>query len=161
MKCKKARTVTRYQNVTPPTVVSEAKAHVQGCPKCHDVLLLDRLTTAIIKAASAPNYEDTCNITSAVLINRIKYRIQEVREQHSSSWEMAMESMRGWLAAFAAVAVILIAASLQWEPSVTTSDFDHDSDELITQNPVEYLVSDIPDPAGLNPVSKDQPHARK
>ena len=84
-----------------------------------------------------------------------------MREQSSGSWELAVEPLRGWLAAFAATAAILIAVSIQWQPSVTISDFDRDSDELITQNPAEYLTNDIPDPISLGSTGKDSHYAHK
>lgn len=67
-----------------------------------------------------------------------------------------MESMRGWLAAFAVAAAILVAISLQWRPTEVMSDFDHDNDELITQNPIEYLFNDIPE---IGSSGKDYSHA--
>jgi hypothetical protein len=88
-----------------------------------------------------------------MLIGKIKRRIQEIREQRSSSWETAVEVMSGWLAAFAAAAIILVAGAIQWRPSVMTSDLD-----LGAQNMDEHLISDIPSPTG---VSKDNPNVDK
>ncbi len=155
MKCKEIRTVAKYGNTISP---ASTVAHIKTCTNCQDILLLDRLAPAIIRAASASDLDASQAAPSPVFINKIRIRIREMREQHSSSWELAMESMKGWLAAFAATAVILIAASIQWQPSAVTSDFDHDSEESITQNPGEDLISDIPD---LGSTSKDNPHAHK
>jgi len=88
-----------------------------------------------------------------MLISKIKRRIQEIREQRSSSWEAAVEAMSGWLAAFAAAAIILVAGAIQWRPSVMTSDLD-----LVTQSMDEHLISDVPNPTG---VSKDNPNVDK
>jgi len=146
MKCKEIRTVTKYGSALSLAVATEATDHIKSCAACQNLLLLDKLAPAIIKAASNPHCEVIHNGASAMLINRIRNRIQEIREQRSGSWELAVEAMRGWLAAFAVTAIILIAISIQWRPSVMTSDFDHESDELTTQNPAEYLISDAPDP---------------
>lgn len=132
--------------------MSAAKAadHVKNCMTCKNLLLSEKLAPAIIKAAS----NDGARIGSqAKLISGIKRRIQEIREQRSSSWETAADAMSGWLAAFAVAAIVLIAASIQWRPSVMTSDFD-----LITQNADEHLISDVPSQSGA---SKDNPYADK
>lgn len=146
MKCKEIRKVIKHRSAFSPAVAIRATNHIKTCPDCRDLLLLDKLAPAIIRAASNPDCKVTYSGSSKMLISKIRDRIQEVREQRSSSWELAVEAMRGWLAAFAVTAVILIAVSIQWRPSVVTSDFDHESDESITQNPAEYLISDVPDP---------------
>lgn len=159
MKCKEVRTVTKRSSVILP--VPEITAHLEVCPACHNLLLLDKLAPALIKAAGMSDYGTGRGASSALLISGIRNRIQEMREQRSSSWELAMESMRGWLAAFAVTAALLIALSIQWQPSVVTSDFDHDGDETVTQNPTEYLISDTPDPITLAPIGKNNPYAYK
>lgn len=158
MKCKEIRKAMRRGSNQSQAVTAEATGHIEICPACRDLLLLDRLAPAIIRAAGESNIEVHQATPSAALISKIRNRIQEMREQHSGSWELAIESMRGWLAAFAVTAVILIAVSIQWQSSVVITDFDHDSDELITQNPAEYLIGDIPDPGSSG---KDNPHAHK
>jgi hypothetical protein len=94
------------------------------------------------------------------LFNRIKRRIQEMREQNLTSWELAVAAMpklRGWLAAFATAAILLIAiSSIQWQQPVLTSDPDQEPDELNIQSPAEYLISDIP-----NSTSEEDPYALK
>jgi hypothetical protein len=116
------------------------------------------LTSAIIGAGCASSDEIEHAASNPFLIIRIRDRIQELREQRFSSWEIAVTAMRGWLVAFATVAIILITASIQWQPSAVTSDFE---DELNTQNPTEYLVSDVPNPINLYPLSEDNPYAHK
>jgi len=150
MKCKEIRTVTKRRSVLSLTAATEVANHIKSCAACQNLLLLDKLAPAIIKAASNSYCESICesinNGPSVALISKIRNRIQEIRDQRSVSWELAIEAMRGWLAAFAATAIILIAVSIQWRPSAMTSDFDHEGDELAIQNPAEYLISDVPDP---------------
>lgn len=146
MKCKVIRAITkRSGNIAYRVAITEVAAHVETCPACHNSLLLDRLAPAIIKAASAAGQWDALNIPSVALSSRIRSRIQEMREQRFASWELAMESMRGWLVAFAVAAIILVAASIQWRAPVTAGDLEHDGDEAVTLNPGEYFISDIPD----------------
>lgn len=159
MNCKEIRTATKKNITLPQALASEAADHIKGCAACHNALLLDRLTPAIIRAASATDYEASRANTSAqssILINKIKIRIQELREQRASSWEMAVEATRGWLAAFALAAGILLAVSIQWKPPATHGDFESDNDESITQSSDEYLISDIPYPGRTG---KDDPYA--
>jgi len=116
-------------------------------------LLSERLAPAMIKAASSHGADAPQAKSNAMLIGKIKRRIQEIRELRSSSWETAVEAMSGWLAAFAAAAIILVAGAIQWRPTVMTSDLD-----LGAQNMDEHLISDIPSPTG---VSKDNPYVDK
>src|SRR5215468_11285563 len=132
MKCKDIRTVTRYESALSPTVAAEAMEHIKSCKTCHDLMLLERLAPAIIKASGSLNQGITDGPATTILISRIRSRIREMNEQRASSWEMAVEAMRGWLAAFAVAALILIAVSLQWQPPLASTDLDRDSDELKT-----------------------------
>jgi predicted anti-sigma-YlaC factor YlaD len=147
MKCKTIRAITKRSsgdNIAQ-VAVAEVAAHIETCSFCRNSLLLDRLAPAIIKAASVSGQWGVLNTPSATLINRVRSRIQEMREQRSASWEFAIESMRGWLAAFAVAAAILVAVSIQWRPATTAGDFYPDGDEAATLNPSEYFISDVPD----------------
>src|SRR5262245_11674726 len=123
MKCKNFRTATKHGRSLSSSAAAEVTEHAATCAACRDLLLLDRLAPAIIRAAGAPDCSD---YSPTRLINKIRGRIREISEQRAGSWELAVEAVRGWLAAFALAAIILIAASLQWKASlVVTSDFDH------------------------------------
>jgi hypothetical protein len=153
MNCKEIQTIIRYGGALSLTSAAGAEDHVKNCMDCKNLLLSERLAPAIIKAASAIGPDAPQAKSNAMLIGKIKRRIQEIREQRSSSWETAVEAMSGWLAAFAAAAIILVAGAIQWRPSVMTSDLD-----LVTQNMDEHLISDAPIPTG---VSKDNPYVDK
>ncbi|MCI0663877.1 MAG: hypothetical protein L0220_22705 [Acidobacteria bacterium] len=114
--------------------------------------------SAIVKAGCASSDEIEQTTSNPFLISKIRNRIQELREQRFGSWEMAVAAMRGWLLAFATVAIILITVSVQWQPSTIMSDLD---DELGAQNPAEYLISDVPNPVNLYLPSEDDPYAHK
>ena len=125
-----------------------AEDHIKNCISCKNLLLSEKLAPAIIKAAS----NDANRIIShTTLISGIRRRIQEIREQRSTSWETAVEAMSGWLAAFAVTAIILVTASIQWRPSIMTSDLDP-----VTQNADEHLIRDDPGPTSAG---KDNPYA--
>lgn len=139
MKCKEIRTVTRKKRALSPAVTIQAMEHIKACEACRDLLLLERLAPAVIKASGSRNRGIIDSASTTMLMTRIRSRIREMSEQRAGSWEHAVEAMRGWLAAFAVAAVILVAASLQWNPPLATSDIEHESDELINHNPDEYL----------------------
>lgn len=152
MNCKEIETITKHGGALSSASAAAAD-HIKNCMACKNLLLSERLAPAIIKAASAHGADAHQLNSNAMLVARIKRRIQEIREQRSSSWETAVEAMGGWLAAFAAAAIILVAGAIQWRPSATTIDLD-----LVTQNMDEHLISDAPSPTG---VSKDKPHVDK
>jgi|SRR5690242_9533854 hypothetical protein len=153
MNCKEIQTITKYGGALSPTSADGAEDHVKDCMACKNLLLSERLAPAIIKAAGALGPDTPQAKYNTMLIGKIKRRIQEIREQRSSSWETAVEAMSGWLAAFAAAAIILVAGAIQWRPSVMTSDLD-----LVTQSMDEHLISDVP---SLTGVSKDNPNVDK
>lgn len=153
MNCKEIQTVVKYRGSLSPTSAVGAADHIKNCVTCKNLLLSEKLAPAIIKAASDHSHDAAWIGSHATLISGIRRRIQEIREQRSSSWETAVDAMSGWLAAFAVTAIVLVAASIQWRPSVMTSDFD-----LITQNADEHLISDVPSQVGAG---KDNPYADK
>jgi hypothetical protein len=169
MNCKEIHTLTRYGGDLATANVAEIDEHVKSCVSCKNLLLSERLAPAIIRAASAsipsgvrnnvrpggpqsPHGQHDLD-SNAMLISRIKRRIQEIRDQRSSSWEAAVEATRGWLAAFAVAAIVLVAGAIQWRPSIIASDLD-----LITQNADEHIISDVPATTGA---SKDNSHVDK
>jgi hypothetical protein len=158
MKCKEAARIVKYSQTASEGVRNSMLVHVGNCRACHNLLLLDELVIAIIKARCAPNNEIERTAPNPFLVSRIRHRIQEISDQRFGSWEIAVASMRGWLVAFATVAVILIAVSIRWQPSAITSDLD---DELNAQNSPEYLISDVPNSATLDFLGEDDPYAHK
>jgi hypothetical protein len=145
MNCKEIHTVTKYGGDLSPISAAGADDHIKNCIACKRLLLSERLAPAIIKAASAHGHDGARSSSNAMLIGRIKRRIQEIREQRSSSWEAAVDAMSGWLAAFAVAAIVLVVGAIQWRPSVMPSDLD-----LVTQNTDEHIISDAPAKDNLN-----------
>jgi hypothetical protein len=158
MKCKEIRAISRYGNHTTSASAAEAATHIASCQRCKDQAFLDNLAPALIKASSEAGSLPNDYITSQAFMNSIRARIQVIRQQHSGSLESAIESTKGWIAAFAVTAVILIAVSVQWRPATVSSDIEHDGVELITQTPSEYFPNEIPD---LGSNGKDNSHAQQ
>src|SRR5262252_10965842 len=137
MNCKEIQTITKYGGALSPMSAAGAEDHIKNCMACKNLLLSERLAPAIIKAAGAPCPDATQAKSNEMLISKIKRRIQEIREQRSSSWEAAVEAMSGWLAAFAAAAIILVVGAIQWRPS-TMATMASDLD-FVPQNPDEHI----------------------
>jgi len=160
MKCREVARITNHSRTALGSVSNPMLIHARSCLTCHDLLLLNKLMSAIVEAGCASSDEIGQTASNPFLLSKIRNRIQELREQRFGSWEMAVTAMRGWLVAFATVAIVLIAVSVQWrrQPSTITSDLD---DELSAQNPAEYLASDVPNPVNLYLPSEDDPYAHK
>ena len=158
MNCKEIHRIARYGGDLATASTAAIETHVRNCASCKNLLLSEKLAPAIIRAASGYiNIDDGVRLDSnAMLIGKIKRRIQEIRDQRSSSWEAAVEATSGWLAAFAVAAIVLVVGAIQWRPSMMASDFD-----LITQNADEHIISDVPGPAGASVAIKDNSHVDK
>ena len=153
MNCKEIQKGAKYGGDSPTVSTAVVEEHIRSCASCKTRLLSERLAPAIIEAANACANDGARNYSNALLIAKIKRRIQEIRDQRSSSWEAAVEATSGWLAAFAVAAIVLIVGAIQWRPSMMASDLD-----LVTQNADEHIISDVPEPAGAN---KDNSNANK
>lgn len=153
MNCKEIQTSAKNIGNSDPARIAEIEEHIRSCASCKRLLLSEKLAPAIIKAASAYNDDGVRISSNAMLIVKIKRRIQEIRDQRSSSWEAAVEATSGWLAAFAVAAIVLVVGAIQWRPSMMASDLD-----LVTQNADEHIISDVPVPTGA---SKDNSNVDK
>jgi predicted anti-sigma-YlaC factor YlaD len=153
MNCKEIQTATKYGGNLATASVAGVEDHIRNCHACRNLLLSEKLAPAIIKAASANDNDSVRIEPNAMLIRKIKRRIQEIRDQRSSSWEAAVEATSGWLAAFAVAAIVLVVGAIQWRPSMMASDLD-----FVTQNADEHIISDIPATPGAG---KDNPYVTK
>ncbi len=160
MKCREVARIINHSRSAPESVSHPALIHARSCPACHDLLQLNKLISVIINGTQACSYKVEQTAPNPFLINKIRDRIQELREQRFGPWEIAVATMRGWLVAFATVAIILITASVQWQGQSSTITGDLD-DELNAQNPGEYLISDVSNPVNLHLPSEDDPYAHK
>ncbi len=158
MKCREVARIINHSQTAHESIGNPILIHARSCPACYDLLLLNELVSVIVKAGCASGDEIERTATNPFLMSKIRNRIQELREQRFGSWETAVAAMRGWLVAFATVAIILIAVSVQRQPSTITSDLD---DEPGAQTPAEYLISDMPNSVNPYLPSEDDPYAHK
>jgi hypothetical protein len=144
MNCKEIQKSAIYGGDSFPESGAAVEDHIRNCASCKGLLLSERLAPAIIRAASASANDGARTGSNAILIGRIRRRIQEIRDQRSSSWESVAEATSGWLAAFAIAAIVLVAGAIHWRPVIMASDLD-----LVTQNAAdEHIISDVPGPTG-------------
>src|SRR5262245_21678200 len=113
MNCKEIQTVTKYGGNSATASIAAVEEHIRSCASCKTRLLSERLAPAIIEAAGACADDGVRNYPNAMLIARIKRRIQEIRDQRSGSWEAAAEATSGWLAAFAVAAIVMVVGAIQ------------------------------------------------
>lgn len=155
MNCKEFQLIAKRSSARAADQdVNLIEAHVRDCENCRNLLLSERLAPAIIRAASEAGRESIPTRSNAMILSGIKRRIQEIREQRSGSWEAAVEAMSGWLAAFAAAAIILVVGALQWRPPAKASDLD-----FSTPAQDEHLISEYAAPTKqteLKAIKKDK-----
>lgn len=88
------------------------EAHVQSCQSCSQEMAIEKMTQALFGSFGEPDLEDS-PWDEVRLTTRIKLRIQEMNERGVGSWEIAIISVRSWLVAFGAAAILLLFLSNQ------------------------------------------------
>jgi hypothetical protein len=149
MNCKQMRKSLRYGY---PQMTDEMEAHAQFCEPCRQELALSRLMDSLIDSYGEPVLEES-PWDEIRLANRIKSRINEMSERSNTSWETAIISVRGWLLAFGAAAILLLVLSNQL-PANNISDQISDQterDQVSLSSPLmsEEILSSNSLPAGI------------
>ncbi|QQS47725.1 MAG: hypothetical protein IPM66_03450 [Acidobacteriota bacterium] len=126
----------------------EARAHIERCDDCHRMAAGERLAGLLVRARIEHDREAPG--LSPFLMARIRNRIREMSDQ--GSWEAAILGLRGWLVAFGAAAIILLALSVQWgiAPNRTLTR-DHETELSSISNVNEVLLSgNLPHKSGAD-----------
>jgi hypothetical protein len=118
----------------------EIRAHIAQCQRCREDLALERLAAVLIKAHRSLT-PDTDPGVNPYLMTRIRARIRELGEQGVNSWESAILTLRGWLIAFGAAAVLLFSLSMQWQLSNATAANDQDNEQTALSIISEDFIS--------------------
>ncbi len=112
MKCREAIRLMTYGRDAETAVRSALKEHAASCPKCRHELTPHSVLKSLVEQYSNHQAEqDAWEETR--LINQVRARIHAARENMPLTWESAIISIRGWLFAFAAAAIFLLALSGQ------------------------------------------------
>lgn len=112
MNCKEISRLIAYGRDTETSARFEIAQHARSCKKCSEELKTNFALRFILNSHSA--VEDEPGVwEQARLVNRVKASIQTARENTVGTWEAAIISTRGWLAGFAAAAILLLALSGQ------------------------------------------------
>lgn len=135
MICRDVKQLLNHEVTRNNETMAEASRHAESCEECSQLLVLESLTTSLLSVPAA----DAEFEPSPFWFSKVKSRIQEMKEYGISSWEAAIMGLRGWIAAFGAVAMLLVALSLQWQLSGAAIHIDHE-EELNAQASVEELI---------------------
>lgn len=112
MKCRQAVRLMTYGRDAESAILSNIQEHAASCPKCRREFATHSLFKSLLKEfPNAQNDQDAWEETR--LINQVRARIRANKENGLMTWESAVISIRGWLFAFAAAAILLLALSGQ------------------------------------------------
>lgn len=157
MNCKEVKQYLRSgslpKGVRPDELLA---AHVRVCEACDRELAIDSLINALVGSYNDSPIEES-PWDEIRLANRIKLRIQEMNERGTGTWEAAVISVKGWLLAFGAAAILLLVLSNQLATSNSSDQNDRDqigqsstqlSEEIISNNsPSAWLLGEEPEHA--------------
>lgn len=124
MKCKDVR---RCIGRGAPIGVTDREGlalHSSQCEDCRKLLAVEQIAAILIRA----HQDSSVNDENPYLMVRIRARIRELSEQGVGSWEAAILTLRSWLIAFGAAAVILLTISVLWQFSLEAASPDPDNE---------------------------------
>lgn len=136
MKCREAIRLMTYGRDAESGVRFALKEHALHCKKCSQELMTNSAIKSVLDHYSEPFNtgvveQDVWQETR--LINQVRARIQAAKENGLGTWESAIISVRGWLFAFAAAAIFLLALSSQ-SAFTRTSVATPQVEDLISNN---------------------------
>ena len=146
MTCKEVTRAVNYQLTASPTVLTRVEEHAAECRTCREMLALDRLSISLIETYCEPDGENVG--PSPFWTNRLRARIQEMKQQGVSSWEAAIMGLKSLITVMGAVAIVLVAASLQSQPTNTNESVlrnDTEVEDIGQQYSLEELITGAPD----------------
>lgn len=149
MKCREAVRLMTYGKDSEPAVRFAIGQHAMACSKCRQEFATNSAIKSMLAQYSAAlsgddTEQDVWQETR--LIHQVKAKIQTAKESGLGSWELAIISVRGWLFAFAAAAVLLLTLSGQLAVTKTNS----------TAPPIEDLISNNTQPNSSRDFSNEE-----
>lgn len=133
MKCREAIRLMTYGCDAAPSVRSAIQEHAASCSKCHPEFATHSMIKSLLKEFPGNKPEqDAWEETR--LINQVRARIRANKENGLLTWESAIISIRGWLFAFAAAAIFLLALSGQLAIKQTQSGLAAPQNEDLISN---------------------------
>jgi hypothetical protein len=151
MTCKEVKKVLTHGFLSPATRIPyEVKYHARSCERCGQELAINSLTNALVGGFSDFEEPEQSPWDEARLVNRIKVRIREMDGRGLGSWDTSIIAIRGWLLAFGATAILLLALSGRLATNTSRSGVATDqtgrgvnwSEELVSTNSSPNLPSD-------------------
>jgi hypothetical protein len=123
MNCKEAHQAIGFHH--SGRMSEDIMRHAETCRECRASLAAERVTVSLLSLQQASDMEPS----------------------PFCSWEAAIVGLRGWITALGAVAVLVIAVSVEWSrPSIpeTYVRVDHETQDVDT-NSVEELIGSASD----------------
>jgi len=151
MTCKEVKKVLNQGYLSPATRIPyEAKIHARSCARCSQELAINSLTNVLVSGFSDFQGPEQSPWDDARLVNRIKARIEEADGRGMGSWDASIIAIRGWLLAFGATAILLLALSGRLATNASRNEVATDptgrglnwSEELVSTNSSPNLPSD-------------------
>ncbi|MCI0338395.1 MAG: hypothetical protein L0226_12510 [Acidobacteria bacterium] len=162
MKCRDVKGYLKYGDRKNHLAHGQIMAHVELCEKCRDTMVLETLTTALLKAHSSAVATETNPAENNYLMTRIMARIRELSEQGVGSWESAVFALRGWLIAFGAAAILLLSISVQWQLPNSTNATDQDYEmTALSSISEDYISGTLKSPETFTPTDEAVTNANK
>jgi anti-sigma factor RsiW len=151
--CRKFRRALNYSSQLSDADREGLSMHTANCEACRKAAAIGSLTSALIKAHAS---EIEAQEVNPYLMARIRARIRELGGMAGGvgSWESAVLSLRGWLLAFGAAALILLSISVQWRLSDVVPDQDNDVTSLSNIGE-EFISGNLGKPAGALPLKNE------
>lgn len=151
MTCREVKGLLRKEYSSTLLVSYQIKSHARSCSRCNQELAINNLMSTLVTCYGNTNSNEHSLWDDAQLANSIKSRIQAISQHRAGSWDTAIIGIKGWLLAFGAMAVLLLALSSQFAvgPSLDqpTSDKTNRSssnwnEELVSTNSYPNLLSE-------------------
>lgn len=139
MNCKQFNRII-YNGQIPASLSGEIESHARNCQTCSRELVLEKMTRELLRSYSSDSTELT-HWDEVRMINRVKSRLQEMAERNQFSWENSIIAVRGWLVAFGAVALLLLALSGQMAINDSNNRQDQSLSKNTGINPDEEIIS--------------------
>jgi hypothetical protein len=151
MTCKEVKKVLNHSYLSPAARIPyEVKIHARSCAHCSQELAINSLTNTLVGGFSDFEEPGQSPWDDVRLVNRIKARIRELDGRGMGSWDTSIIAIRGWLLAFGATAVLLLALSGRLATNTSQNEVATDqngrganwSEELVSTNSSPNLPSD-------------------
>lgn len=141
MTCKEVKRLLKQNYSRAGAIPPQIESHAQYCVHCNQELAINKLIDVLVADYGNWGQNEESPWDEVRLVNRIKSRIQELGNHGTGSWDTAIIAVKGWLIAFGATAILLLALSSQLAKSDSANQAASDKISHSNTNWGEYLIS--------------------